>query len=79
MELPEPSVFAYQHNAFDVDNSNSVDEHNHHKMAGFDRFECTVAHCLQIFVVQILGILVGIAVVGIAPAMVVTPHVVARY
>ena len=77
MESPEPSVFAYQHNEFDVDNSDRVEGHNHHKMAGFDRFGYTVAHCLQRFATQILGILVGIAVVGIAPAMVVTPHVVA--
>ena len=39
-------------------------------MAGFDRFGYTVARCLQSFAAQLLGILVGIAVVGTAPAMV---------
>jgi len=79
MESPKPPVFAYKHNAFDVDNSDRVEGHNHHKMDGFDHFGYTVAHCLQRFVAQILSILVRIAVVGIATAMVVTPHVVARY
>jgi len=79
MESPEQLVFAYQHNAFDVDNSDKVEGHNHHKMASFDRFGYTVAHCLQRFAAQLLGILVGIVVVGIAPAMVVTPHAVSRY
>lgn len=64
---------------FDDGNSGKVGGHNHCRMVGFDRFEYTVAHYLQRFVVQILGLLVGIAVVGIAPAMVVTPCAVARY
>ena len=79
MELPEQLVFAYQHNAFDVGNFGKVGGHNHCRMVDFDRFEYTTAHYLQIFVAQILGILVGIAVVGIAPAMVVKPCAVARY
>ena len=79
MESPEQSVFSYQHNAFDVDNFDKVEGHNHHKMAGFDRFGYTVAHCLQRFAAQLLGILAGIVVVGIAPAIVVTPYAVARH
>ena len=71
MELPEQLVFAYQHNAFDARNFGKVDGHNRCRMVDFDRFEYTVAHYLQRFFAQILGILVGIAVVGIAPAMVV--------
>ena len=77
MESLEQSVFAYQHNAFDVDNSDRVEGHNHHNMAGFDRFGYTVARCLQSFAAQLLGTLVVIAVVGTAPAMV--DIAVARY
>jgi len=79
MESPEQLVFAYQHNAFDVGNSGKVGGHNHCRMVGFDRFEYTVSHYFQRFVAQILGLLVGIVVIGIVPAMVVTLCVVARY
>ena len=77
MESPEQLVFAYYHNAFDVGNFGKVGGHNHCRMVDFDRFEYTAADYLQKFVAQILGILVGIAVVGIAPAMVVKPRGVA--
>jgi len=73
MESPEQLVFACEHNAFDAGNSGKVGANNHYKMVGFDRFEYTIAHYLQRFVAQILDILVGIVVVGIAPAMVVIP------
>ena len=79
MELPEQLVFAYQHHSFDAGNSDKVSGHNHCRMVGFDCFECSVSHYLQIFVAQIIGILVGIAVVGIALSMVVTPCIVSRY
>jgi len=79
MELPEQLVFTYQHNAFDAGNFGKVGGHNYYRMVGFDRFEYTAAHYLQRFVAQILGILVGIAVVGVAPSMVVTPCVIAGY
>ena len=79
MGLPEQLVFACQHNAFDAGMTNKVGGHDHCKMVDFDRFDCTVVHCQQRFVAQNLGILVGIAVVGIALAMVVKPCVVARY
>ena len=42
-------------------------------------FEYTATHYLQIFVAQILGKLVGITVVDIAPAMVVKPFSVVQY
>ena len=48
-------------------------------MVDFDCFTYTAAHYLQRFVAQILGILVGIAVVGIALAMVVKPCAIAQY
>jgi len=48
-------------------------------MVDIDRFECTTAHYLQRFVAQILGKLVGIMVVDIAPAMVVKPCAVVQY
>ena len=79
MGLPEQLVFAYQHNAFDAGSSGKVGGHDHCRMVDFDRFEYTVAHYLQRFVAQILGILVGITVVGIAPAMVAKPCVVVLY
>ena len=79
MELLEQWVFAYQNNAFDVGNFGKVGGHNHCRMVDFDRFEYTAVHYLQRFVAQILGILVGITVVGIVPAMVVKPCAVARY
>ena len=79
MVFPEQWVFAYQHNAFDADKFGKVDGHNHYDMIDVDRFEYTVAHYLQIFVAQILGKLVGIAVVDIAPTMVVKPFTVVQY
>ena len=79
MGLPEQLVFACQHNAFDAGMTDKVGGHDHCKMVDFDRFECTAVHYLQRFVAQNLGILVGIAVVGIAPTTVVKPCVVARY
>ena len=48
-------------------------------MVDFDRFEYTAAHYLQRFVAQILGILIGIVFVGIAPAMVVKPCAIVQY
>ena len=72
-ELFEESVFAYQHNAFDVGNFGKVDGHNHYDMVD------TAAHYLQILVAHILGKLVGIAVVGIAPAMVVKPWTIVQH
>ena len=79
MGLPKQLVFSYQHNAFDAGNFGKVSGHDHCKMVDLDRFEYMVAHYLQRFVAQNLGILVGTAVVGIALAMVVKPCVVARY
>ena len=79
MEFPEQLVFAYQHNAFDAGNFGMVDGHNHYRMVDFDRFEYTAAHYLQRFISQILGKLVGIAVVHIAPAMVVKPCAIVQY
>ena len=73
MELFEQSVFAYQHNAFDVGNFGKVDGHNHYDMVD------TTAHYLQRLVAHILGKPAGIAVVGIAPAMVVKPWTVVQY
>ncbi len=69
----EKLVFAYQHNAFDVGNFGKVDGHNHYDMVD------TAAHYSQILVAHVLGKLAGIAVVGIVPAMVVGPFVVAQY
>ena len=79
MEWPGQLVFAYQHNAFDVGNFGKVGGHNHCRMVDFDRFEYTVVHCLQRSAAQNLGMLVGIVVVGIAPAMVVKPCAVVQY
>ena len=79
MELPGQLVSAYQHNAFDAGNFGKVGGHDHCKMVDFDRFECTAVHYQQRFVAQNLSIHVGIAIVGIALAMVVKPCVVARY
>ena len=73
MGLPEQLVFAYQHNAFDASNFGKVDGHDHYDMVDVDCFECTTTHYLQRLVAQILCKLVGIVVVGIAPAMVVKP------
>ena len=73
MGSPEQLVFASQHNAFDAGNFGKVGGHDHCRMVDFDRFEYTAAHYLQRFVAQILGILVGIAVIGTAQAMVVEP------
>ena len=79
MELPEQLVFAYQHNVVDAGTTDMVGGHDHCKVVDFDRFECTVVHCSQRSAAQNLGILVGIVVVGIAPATVVKPCSVALY
>jgi len=79
MESPELLVFAYQHNAFGAVNFGKVDGHNHCRMVDFDRFEYMIAHYSQRFVAQILGILVGIAVVGTALAMVAKPRAVVQF
>ena len=52
---------------------------DHCKVVDFDRFECTAVHCSQRSAAQNLGILVGIVVVDIAPAMVAKPCSVALY
>ena len=59
--------------------TDTVGGHDHCKMVDFDHFECTPVHCSQISTAQNLGILVGIVVVGIAPATVVKPCSVALY
>ena len=79
MGSPEQWVFAYQHNVFDANNFDKVDGHNHYNMIVGNHFEYTATHYLQSFVAQVLGKLVGIAVVDVAPAMVVKPFVVAQY
>ena len=79
MGLPKQWVFAYQHNVFDADNFDKVDGHNHYDMIDGDRFEYMAAHYPQSFVAHVLGKLVGIAVVDIAPAMVVKPFSVVQY
>ena len=79
MGLPEQLVFAYRHNAFDAGNFGKVGGHDHCKMVDFDRFKCMDVHYWQRFVAQNLGILVGIAVVGIVLAMAVKPCAVDRY
>jgi len=79
MEFPEQLVFSYRHNAFGAGNFGKVDGYNHYGMVDIDRFEYTAAHYLQRLVAQILGKLVGIAVVDIAPAMVVKPCAVVQY
>ena len=48
-------------------------------MVDFDHFEYTTVHYLQRVVARILGKLVGIVVVDIAPAMVAKPCVVVQY
>ena len=72
-------VFAYQHNAFDADNFDKVDGHNHYNMIVGNHFEYITAHYLQSFVAQVLGKLARIAVVDIIPAMAVRPFVVVQY
>ena len=42
-------------------------------MIDVDHFECTTSHYLQRLIAQILGKLVAIVVVSIAPTMVVKP------
>ena len=79
MESLEQLAFAYQHNVIDVCMTDTVGGLDHCKAVDFDRFEYTVVHYLQRFVAQNLGILVGIAVVGIVLAMVVKPCAVALY
>ena len=73
IELLKQLVFAYQHNAFDVGNFGKVDGHNHYDMVD------TAAHYLQKLVAHILGKPARIAVVGIAPAMVVKPWTVVQH
>ena len=72
-KLFEQLVFAYQHNAFDVGNFGKVDGYNHYDMVD------TAAHYLQRLVAHILGKPAGIAVVGIAPAMVVKSWAVVQH
>ncbi len=79
MGSPEQWVFAYQHNVSDANNFDKFDGHNHYDMIDGDHFEYTAAHYLQSFVAQVLGKLVGIAIVDIAPAMAVRPLVVTQY
>ena len=73
MELPEQWAFAYQHNVIDVGMIDTVGGLDHCKVVGFDRFGYTVVHCSQRSAAQNLGTPAGIAVVGIAQAMVVKP------
>ena len=79
MESLEQWVFAYQHNVIDVGMTDTVGGLDHYKAVGFDHFEYTVFHCSQRSATQILGKLVGIVVVGIAPATVVKPCFVVLY
>lgn len=79
MGFPEQWVFAYQHSAFDADNSDKVDGNNHYEMVDFVCFEYTTAHYLQRLGSQFLGKLVGIMVVDIAPDMVVRPCAIVQY
>jgi len=79
MGLLEQWVFAYQHNAFDADNFGKVDGHNHYEMIDVYQFKYMATHYLQRFVAETLGKLVGIAIVDIAPAMVVKPFAVVQY
>ena len=79
MESPEQLVFAYRHDAFDASMFGKVGGLDHCKMVDFNRFECMVVHCSQRFATLNLGILVGIVVVGIAPATVVKSCDVALY
>ena len=79
MESPEQWVFAYRHNVFDVGNFDKVNGHNHYSMVVDNRFGNAVAHYLQRLVAQVLDVIVGIAVVGIEPALVVGPFAVVQY
>ena len=79
MELPEQLAFAYQHNVIDAGMIDTVGGHDHRKLVDFDHFECTVVRCSQRSAAQNLGILFGIVVVGIAPAMVEKSCAVALY
>lgn len=79
MEFPEQLAFAYQHNVIDAGMTDTVGGLDHCKVVDFDRFECTVVHCSQRSAAQNLGTLVGMVVVGIAPATVVKPCSVALY
>ena len=73
MESLEQWAFAYQHNVIDVGMTDTVGGLDHCKVVGFDRFGYTVVHCSQRSTAQNLGTPAGIAVVGIALAMVVKP------
>ena len=73
MESLEQWVFAYQHNVIDVGMTDTVGGLGHCKVVDFDHFGYTVVHYSQRSAAQNLGILAGIAVVGIVQAMVVTP------
>ena len=79
MGSPGQLAFAYQHNVIDVGMTDMVGGHDHRKVVDFDRFECMAVHCSQRSAAQNLGTLVGIVVVGIAPATVVKPCSVALY
>ena len=79
MESPKQLVFAYQHNAVDAGMTDTVGGLDHCKVVDFDRFGCMVVHCSQRSAAQNLGTLVGIVVVGIAPATVVKPCSVVLY
>lgn len=79
MESPEQLVFARQHNVVDAGTTDKVGGHDHCKMVGFDRFECTAVHCSQRSAAQNLGTLAGIVVVGTTPATVVKPCAVVLY
>lgn len=79
MGLLEQWVFAYQHNVFDDDNFDKIVGNNHFGIIDDSCFEYTIAHYLQIFVAQVLGKLVGIMVVDVAPAMVIKSFTVAQY
>ena len=79
MESPEQLVFAYQHNGVDVGMIDTVDGLDHYKVVDFDHFGYMVVQYSQRFVVQNLGTLVGIVVVGIALSTVAIPWVVALH
>ena len=63
----------------DDGNFDKVVGHNQFGMIDDNHFEYTAAHYLQSFIAQVLGTLAGIAVVDVAPAMVVKPFDVAQY
>ena len=79
MESFEQSVFAYQHNAFDVGKFGKFYVHNHYSMVVDNRFGNVVAHYLQRLVAQVPDMIAGIAVVDIELAMVAGPFAVVQY